>query len=55
MNLIFTVALKDLALLRRDKMGLFWIFIFPLVYGMFFGVLTGGGGTRGMAAIARGS
>ena len=52
MNQIVTVALKDLALLRRDKMGLFWIFIFPLLYAVFFGTLTGGSGERGMGAIA---
>jgi ABC-2 type transport system permease protein len=52
MNQIVTLALKDLALLRRDKMGLFWIFIFPLVYALFFGALTGGSGQRGMGAIA---
>lgn len=52
MNQIATVALKDLALLRRDKMGLFWIFLFPLIYGIFFGTLTGGSGERGMGAIA---
>ena len=46
MNQILTVALKDLALLRRDKMGLFWIFIFPLIYAVFFGALTGGSECR---------
>lgn len=52
MHQIVTLGLKDLALLRRDKVGLFWIFIFPLIYGIFFGALTGGSGDRGMGAIA---
>lgn len=52
MQQIVTVALKDLALLRRDKMGLFWIFVFPLIYGLFFGAIMAGSGERGMNAIA---
>jgi ABC-2 type transport system permease protein len=44
MTTIFHLALKDLNLLRRDKAGLFWIFIFPLIFALFFGTLTGGSG-----------
>ena len=44
MNRIITLAMKDLMVLRREKEALFWIFLFPVVFALFFGFLSGGGG-----------
>jgi ABC-2 type transport system permease protein len=44
MNRIVTLAFKDLAVLAREKEALFWIFLFPLIFALFFGFLSGGGG-----------
>jgi ABC-2 type transport system permease protein len=43
MSQILTLALKDLRILSRDWFGLFWIFVFPLLYALFFGSIMGGG------------
>ena len=40
MNAITSMAIKDLRLLARDKLGLFWIFVFPLLFALFFGAIT---------------
>lgn len=37
MNAILTLAAKDLKLLLRDKGGLFFTFVFPIIYAVFFG------------------
>jgi ABC-2 type transport system permease protein len=37
MNAILTLAAKDLKLLLRDKGGLFFTFVFPMIYAVFFG------------------
>lgn len=37
MRVILTLVAKDLRLLFRDKGGLFFTFVFPLVYAIFFG------------------
>ncbi|HKI31938.1 MAG TPA: ABC transporter permease [Gemmataceae bacterium] len=48
-----TLALKDLRLLAREPMGLFWIFVFPLLFALFFGTIFGGGDAgRGAMAVA---
>jgi ABC-2 type transport system permease protein len=53
MSRIITLAFKDLAVLRREKEALFWIFLFPLIFALFFGFLTGGGGgARGKLHLA---
>jgi ABC-2 type transport system permease protein len=53
MNRVITLAFKDLAVLRREKEALFWIFLFPLVFALFFGFLSGGGGgERGKLQVA---
>jgi len=44
MSAIYHLAMKDLVLLWRDRMGLFWILGWPLVFALFFGALFGGGG-----------
>lgn len=51
MSTIFTMALKDLKLLLRDRMGFFFIFFFPLMYAVFFGLIFSGEG-GGMSAMA---
>jgi len=48
---ILAMAKKDLLLLWRDKFGVFWILLFPLMFALFFGSIFGGGGdgaTSGM-------
>jgi ABC-2 type transport system permease protein len=53
MNRIIALAFKDLTVLRREKEALFWIFLFPLVFALFFGFLSGGGGgQRGKLQLA---
>jgi ABC-2 type transport system permease protein len=53
MNRIVTLAFKDLAVLAREKEALFWIFLFPLIFALFFGFLSGGGGgERGKLQLA---
>ncbi len=50
MQAIFTLAMKDLRLLLRDKPGLFWVLVFPLLMALFFGSIFGGegGGARSL-------
>src|SRR5262245_6318259 len=48
MSAILTLAMKDLTQLLRDRMGTFWIFVFPVIMALFFGAIFGGG--RGGAA-----
>jgi len=44
MKRIVALTWKDLTVLRREKQALFWIFLFPLIFALFFGFLSGGGG-----------
>lgn len=50
MGRIFSMAVKDLRLLIRDKFGLFWVTAFPLLFAIFFGTIFSGtgGGSRSM-------
>jgi len=43
MSRIFAIAVKDLRLLIRDRTALFFLLIFPVIYGVFFAYLFGGG------------
>lgn len=52
MNAILTLAAKDLRLLMRDRMALFFLFVFPAVYGIFFGSMFGGMGEKGSATLS---
>jgi ABC-2 type transport system permease protein len=52
MDKIITLALKDLRLLSRDYFGLFWIFVFPMLFALFFGSVMGGGGGQTSMTIA---
>lgn len=56
MNQIFQMALKDLRLLSRDKMGAFFIIGFPILLGLFFGLVmktnsSSGGGKMTIAVV----
>ncbi len=42
MRQILALALKDLTLARRDKVGFFFMFIFPLLNAVFFGTIFAG-------------
>lgn len=44
MREVLALAGKDLRLLFRDKAGFFFVFFFPLIYAVFFGVIFSGGG-----------
>jgi ABC-2 type transport system permease protein len=51
---ILTLALKDLKLLLRDRTAAFFILAFPVLMGLFFGMMMGGssGSSRGKMSIA---
>ncbi|MEQ1904810.1 MAG: ABC transporter permease [Pirellulaceae bacterium] len=51
---LINLALKDLRLLARDRMSAFFVFGFPIMMGLFFGMILGGfsSGTRGKMEIA---
>lgn len=42
MQAILAIALKDIRLLAADKIGAFFVFGWPLLYAIFFGVVIGG-------------
>ncbi len=42
MNIIWTIAVKDLRLLFRERSNVFFILIMPVVMGIFFGTVMGG-------------
>ncbi len=44
MHAILTMALKDLRLLWRDRFGMFWVLVFPLLQALFFGAIFRGDG-----------
>ena len=54
MNAIFKMAMKDIKLLLRDRMGAFFIIGFPILMGLFFGLIMGGpsSGNRAKMKIA---
>jgi ABC-2 type transport system permease protein len=39
---MLTLALKDLLLLWRNRATLFWVIVFPLIFGLFYGALISG-------------
>jgi ABC-2 type transport system permease protein len=47
MRAIVILACKDLKQLSRNRMGIFWIFFFPVVMALFFGAIFGGSRTGG--------
>lgn len=53
MKAILVLAIKDLRLLMRDKFGLFWLLVFPLLMAFFFGsIFSSGSGNRGSMKVA---
>ena len=44
MRIALTLAVKDLRLLLRDRLALFWVLVFPLVMAFMFGAMFGGSG-----------
>jgi len=54
MTRVVTMACKDLKIIGRDWFGVFWIFVFPLLYAVFFGSIFGGrgGGARNAMPVA---
>lgn len=54
MRAIFNIAVKDLRILFRDKTGAFFIVGFPILMGLFFGLIMGdvASGERGTMKIA---
>ena len=49
MSAILTLAIKDIRQLLRDRMGTFWIFVFPVIMALFFGAIFSGGDRGGGA------
>jgi ABC-2 type transport system permease protein len=47
MGPVLSLAKKDLRLLCRDRMDLFFTLVFPLFVGIFFGIIFGGSGEGG--------
>lgn len=47
MSAVWTLAMKDLRLLLRDRMAVFWALGFPLLMAFLFGAMFGGGGSKG--------
>lgn len=55
MRAIINLALKDIKLLLRDRLGAFFIIGFPILMGLFFGIIMGGpsnGGGRAKMKLA---
>ena len=52
MNAIWTIAMKDLKLLLRNRAAFFWVLGFPILIALFFGSISGGGGRRAPLSIA---
>ena len=54
MRSLLTMAVKDLTLMRRDWLGMFFIIGFPVLMGVFFGLISGsfGGGGGGALEVA---
>lgn len=53
MHPAISIAIKDLRLLARDRTNFFFTFVFPLIFGVFFGFMyTGSGPSRMNLAVA---
>ena len=55
MSAVFKLAMKDIKLLLRDRLGAFFIIGFPVLMGLFFGIIMGGpssGGGRAKMKLA---
>jgi len=45
---ITAIMHKDFKLLFKDKMAVFFTFVFPLIFAFFFGSIIGGGASKGL-------
>ena len=52
MRRVIAIGFKDLRLLKRDKMGMVWVIVFPLVVAVFFGSILGGAGKGGHSTMS---
>ena len=44
MGTVLALAVKDLRVLFAEKSNLFWVFLFPGMYALFFGAVFSGAG-----------
>lgn len=51
MQRILVLAAKDLRLISRDRLGLFFMLIFPIFMALFFGSIMGGVGQKGSSPL----
>ena len=51
MSAVFNIAIKDLKLLSRDKAAMFFLLVFPVLMGVFFGVMYMGMGKQSSSGI----
>ncbi len=49
---ILNLAFKDLKILLRDRGGLFFVLVFPLIYALFFGAIFSGEGGQSVMRIS---
>lgn len=54
MTSVIPLAIKDLKLLLRDRMGMFFVIVFPVIMGLFFGVINSSFGGKATHAVAVG-
>ena len=52
MRRVWLMALKDLRLLSRDRIGMFFMLAFPVLMGVFFGSVMGGVGRSGSTELS---
>ena len=52
MNAVWTIAMKDLKLLARNRAAFFWVLGFPILIALFFGSISGGGGKSAPLPVA---
>ena len=53
MRPVLTLTLKDLLLLGRNKMALFWVIVFPMAFGLIYGaIIAGNAGRRAKMGMA---
>ncbi|MEC7499923.1 MAG: ABC transporter permease [Planctomycetota bacterium] len=51
MTAVIQMAIKDLRILFRDRLGAFFILVFPVLMGLFFGLIMGGNSGGSTAAM----
>jgi len=52
MKAVWTIAMKDLKLLGRNRAAFFWVLGFPILIALFFGSISGGGGKSAPLPVA---